>query len=83
MPPTFTENRNLRRLLLARSDGVFDGLRHIKLCHGLRLDLDRFAGLRVAAHALRFLGVPSSSTASVVRRSPNPAILFQTEPKIG
>src|ERR1035437_3790548 len=33
----------IRRLLLRRGDGVFNSLRHIELCHGLRLDFDRFA----------------------------------------
>src|SRR5262249_37026996 len=38
------------RLLLAE-DGVFGSLGHAELHHALGWDLDRFAGLRIAAHA--------------------------------
>src|SRR3954466_3298167 len=38
-------------LLFGGSDVVFYGFRQIELGHRLRGDLDRFAGLRIAAHA--------------------------------
>ncbi len=40
-----------RTTLLLRGDRVFCGFCHAELHNGLRLDLNRFAGLRVAAHA--------------------------------
>src|ERR1035437_5919789 len=39
------------RNLLLRRDRVLRGLRHAELYHRLRLDLNRFAGLRIASHA--------------------------------
>ena len=40
-----------KRLFLRRRDAVFRCLGHAELDHGLGLDLDRFAGLRIATHA--------------------------------
>src|ERR1039458_3018642 len=45
------EGRAAPGLLLWRSDGVLGDLGDAELDHGLGLDLDRLAGLRVAAHA--------------------------------
>ena len=42
---------NLEQKLLFRGDRVFRGLGDAELHNGLRLDLDGFAGLRVASHA--------------------------------
>src|ERR1700677_2691483 len=44
-------------LLLWRRDNVLGGLGHAELHHGLGLDLDGLAGLRVAAHASLALGL--------------------------
>src|ERR1039457_2289385 len=45
------EGRAAPGLLFRRSDGVLGDLGDAELDHGLGLDLDRLAGLRVAAHA--------------------------------
>src|SRR5580692_4342346 len=50
-------------LLLWRRDGVLGGLGHAELHHGLRLDLDGFTGLGIAAHARLALGLDEASDA--------------------
>src|SRR5215469_7346275 len=49
MEPAFDSNREMK--LLLRSNRVLGSLGDAELPYRLRLDLDRFAGLRIAAHA--------------------------------